>query len=171
MARDSRGSHRPTWARHIVVGLGRSCRRSSRAERRSRGLRSCIPAIDGQLSVGSRHALDCCFYWFVHESRLGSRKMAQAVAPPEGMRSSSSASLIEPRASGGMSVSERKTEIGVWIFPDHANVWQFCQLSRLRQTSHLEADCRCGHASAAAATLEATRCSTNAPAFAGLLTA
>jgi hypothetical protein len=25
-----------------------------------------------------------------------------------------------------MCVSERKTEIGVWIFPDHANVWQFC---------------------------------------------
>jgi hypothetical protein len=24
-----------------------------------------------------------------------------------------------------MSASERKTEIGVWIFPDHANVWRF----------------------------------------------
>jgi hypothetical protein len=40
------------------------------------------------------------------------------------------ASLIEPRASRGMSVSVSKTDIGGWIFPDHANVWQRCHLSR-----------------------------------------
>jgi hypothetical protein len=55
------GSHRPTWAHHIVVGLGRSCRRSSRAELRSHGLRFYIAAVDCQLSVECRHALDCCF--------------------------------------------------------------------------------------------------------------
>jgi len=34
-----------------------------------------------------------------------------------------------------MRVSEKKTEIGVSIFPDHANVWQFCDLL-VRQTSY-----------------------------------
>jgi hypothetical protein len=29
-----------------------------------------------------------------------------------------------------LSLSERKTEIGVWIFPITQNVWQFCNLSR-----------------------------------------
>jgi hypothetical protein len=36
-----------------------------------------------------------------------------------------------------MSVSERKIEIGVWIFPDHANVRQFCQSVARRQISHV----------------------------------
>lgn len=57
-------------------------------ELRSRGLRSCIPAVDCQQSVECRQALDCCFCWFAKESSIESQKMAQAVTPPEGIRSS-----------------------------------------------------------------------------------
>jgi hypothetical protein len=41
---------------------------------RSRGPRSRIPAADCQPSVECRHALECCFCWFAHESSLASLK-------------------------------------------------------------------------------------------------
>ena len=44
---------------------------------------------------------------------------------------------LESRASGGMSVSKRRIEIGDWIFPDHANVRQFCQFVARGQIPHV----------------------------------